>query len=405
MAMRTNPPFATLDEAEALARRRLPKVLFNRIIEPMAPKQKTLAENTRVFDDVLFRPKAATYIAKRDLSTTVLGTEISFPVLLASPGTNRIWHPDGEKAAAAAAGRAGTIDIAAMGTGHPIEEVTAVASGPIWQQIYLSRGRGAAEELIARSRAVGIDAIVLTVDVNLTPIPASMNRPGPELSWQNAKEYGLDAVRHPRWFSSFVKDQLKERHISDVERLGVMPGGMAAYLRTGEYSDQLSATWEDLTWIREQWNGPIVLKGILSGDDARRAIDVGASAIVVSNHGALGMDALGLDPVSPSLRVLPQIVRACDREIEVLLDSGVRSGADAVKAIALGARAVLIGRPYLMGLAAAGEPGVYQVLEIFRSQIDRVLGGLGCPSVQSLNGSYVEIPPSWPTWPEPERRG
>ena len=184
-----------------------------------------------------------------------------------------------------------------MGTGHPIEEVTAPSVRPDLAADLPVTWTRHAEELIRGRRTVGIDAIVLTVDVNLTPIPAGMNRPGPELSWQNAKEYGLDAVRHPRWFSSFVKDQLKERHISDVERLGVMPGGMAAYLRTGEYSDQLSATWEDLTWIREQWNGPIVLKGILSGDDARHAIDVGASAIVVSNHGALGMDALGLDPV------------------------------------------------------------------------------------------------------------
>jgi isopentenyl diphosphate isomerase/L-lactate dehydrogenase-like FMN-dependent dehydrogenase len=393
----TSPIFATLDEAEVQARRRLPRVLFNRIIEPMDPKQKTLAENTRVFDDVLFRPKAATYIAERDLSTTVLGAKISFPVLLACPGTNRLWHPDGEKAAAAAAGRAGTIDIFAMGTGHPIEEVMAVASGPIWQQIYLSRGRDGAEELIRRSCALGVDAIVLTVDTNLTPIPAGTNRPGPELSWYNARHYGLDAVRHPRWFFSYVKDQLKERHISEAERMGVMPGAMSAYLSSGEYSNQLSATWEDLSWIREEWRGPIVLKGILSGDDARRAIDVGASAIVVSNHGALGMDALGLDPVTSSLRVLPQIARVCENQVEVLLDSGVRSGADVVKAMALGARGVLIGRPYLMGLAAAGEAGVYQVLEIFRAQIDRVLGGLGCPSVRSLDATYVERPSAWPT--------
>jgi isopentenyl diphosphate isomerase/L-lactate dehydrogenase-like FMN-dependent dehydrogenase len=290
-----------------------------------------------------------------------------------------------------------------MGTGHPIEEVKAAATGPIWQQIYMSRGRAGAEELIGRSRAIGVAAIVLTVDTNLTPVPAEMNRPGPELSWANAKQYGLDAVLHPRWFIPFVKDQLQERNVSAIERKGVMPGGMAAHLRSGEFSDQLAPTWDDFTWIREQWDGPIVLKGILSGDDARRAIDVGASAIVVSNHGALGPDALGLDPLTPSLRVLPQIVSACDGQIEVLMDSGVRSGADAVKALALGARAVLIGRPYLMGLAAAGEAGVRQVLEIFRYQIDRVLGGLGCPSVQALDGSYVEAPSSWPTWPEPMR--
>ena len=394
--MPADPPFRTLEEAKTLARRRLPRALFDRIVDPMDPLQKTLAENTRVFDDVLFRPRAATYIPKRDLSTTVLGTPISFPVMLACPGTNRIWHPDGEKAAAAAAERAGTINVVAMGTGHPIEEVRAASSGPMWQQIYMSRGRGAVEEVIARAQALQFGAIVLTVDTNLTPVPANMDRPGPELTWQNAKQYGLDAARHPRWFAAFVRDQWSERHLSAFEKKGVMPGAMAAYVRTGEYSDQLSVTWDDFTWIREQWSGHIVLKGILSPEDARRAIDVGASAIVVSNHGALGMDALGLDPISTSLRVLPQIVRACGDQMEVLLDGGVRRGADAVKAIALGARAVLIGRPYLFGLAAAGEPGVSQVLEIFRAEMDRVLGGLGCPSVSELDGSYVEAPSTWP---------
>jgi isopentenyl diphosphate isomerase/L-lactate dehydrogenase-like FMN-dependent dehydrogenase len=394
-----NSPFATLADAEALARRRLPKVLFNRIIEPIDSTQKTLAENSRVFDDVLFRPKAATYFNQRDLSTTVLGSHLSFPVILACPGTNRIWHPDGEKAAAAAAGRAGTINIAAMGTGHPIEEVKAVASGPMWQQIYMSRGRAGAEDIIERSRALGVDALVFTVDTNLTAIPAEMKRPGPELSWYNARHYGLDAARHPRWFYAFVKDQWKVRHISEVERMGVMPGAMAAYVRRGRYSNQLSATWDDFGWIREQWPGPLVLKGILSSDDALRAIDVGASAIVVSNHGAIGLDALGVDPVSSSLRVLPHIAQACDGRVEVLLDSGVRRGAHVAKAIALGARAVLIGRPYLMGLAAAGEAGVYRVLEIFRSELDRTLGGLGCPSVRTLDSSYVEWPASWPASP------
>ena len=393
--MRRKPPFATLEEAEALARRRLPKVLYERIVDPVTPTQRTLKENTRVFDDVLFRPNAATYVAERHLATTVLGTEISFPVLLASPGTNRLWHPDGEKAAAAAAGRAGTIDIAAMGTGHPIEEVVAAASGPIWQQIYLTRGRAAVEELIERSRALAIDALVLTVDVNVSVVPADSSRPGPGLNWYNARHFGLDAARHPRWLIPFVKDELGQRRVSEAERRGVMPGAQAAYLRSGEFSNQMAATWDDFKWIREQWDGPIVAKGILSVDDARRAIDEGVAAIVVSNHGAIGLDMLGVDPVTSSLRVLPRIASAVDGEVEVLFDSGVRTGADAVKAIALGARAVLVGRPYLLGLAAAGEPGVRQVLEIFRYQIDRVLAGLGCPSIRALDQSYVEAPSSW----------
>jgi isopentenyl diphosphate isomerase/L-lactate dehydrogenase-like FMN-dependent dehydrogenase len=396
--MASSEPFRTLAQAEAMARRRLPPALFDRISEPMGGSRRTCVENTRIFDDVLFRPKAATYVAARDLTTTVLGGEISLPVLLACPGSNRLLHPDGEPGAAAAATAAGTIDIAAMGTGHPIEEVCAAARGRVWQQVYLSRGRDGVEELVTRSRAAGVEAIVVTVDVNITPTPVTPGADVPPLgvNWPSARRHGLDALRRPRWLRDFVVDQLPERRRSPMEQRGVMPGGAPAHLRTGEFSDQLAATWDDIAWIRTIWGGPLVVKGVLTADDARRAVDAGAAAVVVSNHGGLGLDVLGLDPVTPSLRALPEVVRACGDDVEVLFDSGVRSGTHAVAAIALGARAVLIGRPYLFGLAAAGRPGVARVLEIFRAQIDRVLGGLGCPSVRALDATYVEVPPSWP---------
>ncbi len=179
---------------------------------------------------------------------------------------------------------------------------------------------------------------------------------------------------------------------SAEERLPVIPGGNQARLRHGALENKLSVTWDDFDWIRDLWHGPIVVKGVLHGDDARRAIDVGAAAVVVSNHGGTGLQ------VSPSLRMLPEVVAAVDGQCEVLLDGGIGSGASAVKAVALGARAVLIGRPYLMGLAVAGEAGVAQVLTILRREIDMTLGALGCPSVQALDPSYVEIPASWPRW-------
>ena len=382
------PPFATIDDALHLARRRLPRSLFEMICDPGH-------ENTRIFDDVLFRPRAAVVFEKHDLTTSVLGTEISMPVLLACPGGVRMFHPEGEKATTAAAGRAGTIDVVAMGPGHSIEDVAEAASGPLWKQLYMSRGREGAEEVIDRAKSAGYQALVVTVDVPHPPVRAVVNTRF-KLSnvWKNP-----EAIVRPRWLTGFLKDRLEEQyteHLTVNERLGLIPGGLPLYLRTGTFQSKLAATWDDFEWLGKLWGGPIVIKGILSGRDARRAVDVGAAAIIVSNHyGGRG----ALDGISPTLRVLPEVVAAVDGDCEVLLDCGVRSGAHAVKAVALGAKAVLIGRTYLWGLAAAGEAGVHRVLEIFREQVDDTLAGIGCSSVRTLDPSYVEIPPRWPRWP------
>jgi isopentenyl diphosphate isomerase/L-lactate dehydrogenase-like FMN-dependent dehydrogenase len=379
--------FASIDEAFRQARRRLPSTLYGRVDTGF----RTQHENTRIFDDVYFRPRAAVVYEERDLRTTVLGNEISFPVLLASPGGGRLIHPMGERAASAAAGRAGTINIAAMATGHPLEEAAAAATGPIWQQLYMSRGREGAEELMDRAAKAGFQALVVTIDLPITPtaVVPGVHVPVPALDRYHALKFGPEAIRRPRWLAGFIKDSINDRNVSDAEKESVVPGASPARLRTGELTNKMAPTWEDFTWIREQWKGPIVVKGVLSGEDARRAVDVGAAAVVVSNHGGTMLD------VRPTLRMLPEVVAAVGDQCEVYLDSGVQKGGHAVKAIALGARAVLIGRSYLMGLAVAGEAGVFQVLEILRNEIDQTLGFLGCPSVAALDPSFVVVPESW----------
>jgi isopentenyl diphosphate isomerase/L-lactate dehydrogenase-like FMN-dependent dehydrogenase len=381
-------PFTTVDEAFALARRRVPSTVYARMTSPNVVE----AENARVFDDVFFLPRAATVYEHPDLSTTVLGAKVSFPVLLASPGAARILHPDGEIGATAAAGRAGTINVLAMGTGHPLEQVAAAARGPLWQQLYMGRGREGAEELIERAARGGFQALVVTVDLPLSPVPVipGVHVPGAELSFHNALHYSAEAVRRPRWLAAFVRDNLGSRRLSQADMVPVVSGASPACLQSGELQNKLSATWADFDWIRDLWHGPIVVKGILSADDAKRAVDVGAAAIVVSNHGGTSLH------VSPTLRVLPQIAAAVGHDCEVLFDGGVRSGAQAAKALALGARAVMVGRAYLMGLAAAGEAGVEQVLAILRTELEQTLSALGCPSVEALDDSFVEIPRAWP---------
>ena len=387
---RDKQPFATLDDASHLAQKRLPRTLANLVCGTGKPH-----ENVRVFDDVLFRPRAATVFEKRDLTTSVLGTEISMPLLLACPGGGRMFHPQGEKATAVAAERAGTINVVAMGPGHSIEEVAAASSCPLWKQLYMSRGRDGAEEVIDRAKSAGYQALVVTVDVPHPPKNVALDT---RITFSNALKFGPEAIVRPRWLARFIKDRLEVRsteHVTDNELLGTFPGGgPALYLRSGTFENKLAATWDDFDWLGKLWGGPIVIKGILSGDDARRAVDVGAAAVIVSNH--YGTKTLGTFP--STLRMLPEVLEAVDGDCEVLLDSGVRSGAHVVKAVALGARAVLIGRTYLWGLAAAGEAGVYRVLEIFRDQIDATLAGIGCPSVRELDSSYVEIPPDWPHW-------
>ena len=364
-------PITGVAAAELAARRRLPKTLFERV-RAGAGQDITNQENIAAFREVTFRPRVATPTADRDLTVSVLGSRLRLPVILAPTGGIRMVHPDGELGAARAAGAAGTACAISMFSGFPLEEIAAAATGPLYQQIYLTFGREHAESTIARASAAGYDALVLTVDVPVLP-----HRPDDRplrADLPNALRYGPELLTRPGWLYRFVRDG--------------MPFDAANAVKADEraQSATMTVSWQDLAWIRELWPRAIVVKGIVGAEDAVRAVEAGADAIVVSNHGGKGLDG-----APATIRVLPRIVKAVGGSVEILLDGGVRTGADVVRAIALGAGAVLIGRAYIWGLAVGGECGVREILDTFEFEIDRTLGLLGCGAIAELDETFVEI--------------
>jgi len=384
-----SPRVVSIADFRSLARRRLPKVVFD-YLDGGAEGEFTLRENCRVFEDITFRPRHAVAAPSCDLRTRFLGFDLSLPVLLAPVGYSRLMHPEGEVAAARAAGLAGTAYILSTISGHPLEAVKAASSGPVCYQLYLLGGREAAEASIQRAKNAGFAALVVTVDTVVAGMRERDFRNGmKELLGGNlfAKiPYLPQFLARPGWLIRFLLDG----GIPPLPNV-VIPGQVPMpLLDVGAALADAAVTWEDLRWIREVWSGPIVVKGILTADDARRAVDEGASALVVSNHGGRQLDC-----VPSSLRVLPEVVAAVNGRAEVLMDGGIRRGSDIIKAICLGARAVLIGRGYAYGLGAAGHAGVTRSLEILRADAERTVKLLGCTSLAALNRSYVNVPADW----------
>jgi isopentenyl diphosphate isomerase/L-lactate dehydrogenase-like FMN-dependent dehydrogenase len=378
-----------INDLRSLALRRLPKVVFD-YLDGGAESEVTLKENCRAFSTVTFRPRQAIPISKCDLRTRVLGWNISFPALLAPIGYSRLMHPGGEVAAARAAGAAGTAYILSTISGHRLEDVKAGSAGPVCYQLYLIGGRATAEPTIERARAAGFSALVITVDTAVSGMRERDFHNGmKELLGSNPLDmlpFLVQLLARPGWLTSFFLD-------GGVPKLPniVIPGqGPMPLIDVNAALSQSAFTWQDMKWIRNVWSGPIVIKGILTGDDARRAMDEGVAAVVVSNHGGRQLDC-----VSPSLQALPEVVAAVNGRIDVLVDGGIRRGSDIVKALCLGARAVLIGRAYAYGLAAAGEAGVTRALEILRADVERTLQLLGCTSIADLDRSHVDVPAHW----------
>lgn len=372
-----------IEDLRRLAKSRVPKSVFD-YLDGGAEAELTLSENCRAFRDVTFRPRTAVRFANCDLKTRVLGHELSFPALLAPVGYSRLMHPGGEVAAAAAAGEAGTAYILSTISGHKLEDVQAASVGPVWYQLYLLGGREAAESALDRARRAGYSALVITVDTAV----AGMRERDPRNGMKELLGASLIAkipylpniLAHPRWLASFLLDG----GVPKLENV-VIPGkGPMELIDVAAALSHAVVTWEDLRWIREVWSGPIVVKGILTGDDAKRALNEGAAAVVVSNHGGRQLDS-----VSSSLSALPEVLAAINGRIEVMMDGGIRRGSDIVKALCLGAHAVLIGRAYAYGLTAAGQRGVARALEILRTDVERTLRLLGCASIRDLDASYV----------------
>jgi L-lactate dehydrogenase (cytochrome) len=368
-----------------LAQRRLPRVVFD-YIDGGADDEVTLRENCRIFDDVTFRPRNAVATPQCDLRTTVLGATFDLPFLLAPVGSSRLFYPRGEEVAARAAGVAGTGYILSTLSGCRLEDVRASTIAPAWYQLYVVGGQAVAMTGIERARLAGFNALVVTID---TPVAGNRERDTRNGTKELASRqpwkmlpFLPQILARPGWLTGLLSDggMMKFPNV-------VLPGkGPMLYADVGAALEQAMVSWRDLDWIRRSWPGPIVVKGVLTADDTRRAMDKGAAAVVVSNHGGRQLDG-----VSATLKALPEVVAAANGRIDVLMDGGIRRGGDIVKAICLGAKAVLVGRAYAYGLGAGGGPGVARAIEILRADVVRTLKLLGCASIKALDRSWVDV--------------
>ena len=375
-----------------VAERRLPRAVFD-YIDGGADAEYTLRENCQAFDRVMFRPRCAVATATCDLQTEVLGTRLALPLMLGPVGSCRMFYPRGEEEAARAAGRAGTLYTLSTLSGCTLEDVRKATSGPAWYQLYLCGGREVATGTIQRE--AGYAALVLTID---TPVAGMRERDLRNGVRELLTRQPLSAIPHvwqfiskPRWLAAFLRDG----GLMKFPNVVLPDTGPMLYADVGAALEQSMVSWDDLRWIRKVWTGPIVVKGVHIGEDARRAVDEGADAIVVSNHGGRQLDG-----VRSTIETLPEIVDAVGSRTQVLLDGGIRRGSDVVKALCLGARAVLIGRAYAYGLGAAGGAGVSRAIEILRADIVRTMKLLGCGSVAELNRSYIDVPAEWLNTPD-----
>jgi L-lactate dehydrogenase (cytochrome) len=374
--------YVNIADLRLAAKRRLPRVAFD-YIDGGADGEVTLRENSRAFEDIHFRPRSAVATKTCDLSTTVLGQRIELPFLLAPVGSSRMFYPRGEEAAARAAGDAGTGYILSTLSGCHVNDVKAASRGPVWYQLYLVGGHDVALGAIDRAKRAGCGALVVTIDTPVAGLRERDARNGMKaLVTGNAATmlpHIWQFLARPRWLASYLADGglMKFPNI-------VLPSGPMPYADVAAALEASMVCWDDLRWIRDAWQGKVVVKGVHTADDARRAIDGGADAVVVSNHGGRQLDG-----VAATIKVLPEVVEAVNGRVEVLLDGGIRRGGDVVKALCLGARAVLIGRAYAYGLGAAGGPGVTRAIQILRSDVVRTLQLLGVDAVSKLDGSFV----------------
>lgn len=373
-----------LDDVRAMATRRLP-VAVNDYIEGGAEDEITIARNRASFQALTFERRALTDVSRRDLSTTLLGTPVTMPVGLAPVGLAALAHPTGEKAASVAAATKGVLSTLSASSCWSLEDVAAAADGPRWFQLYIWRERSVTEEILERARVAGYTALVLTVDVPVAARRERDLRNGFTIPPRPSIRHVGDVLRHLGWFRRLAVDETFGHGLTMGNFRS--PGGVRTRLVMMDVVNGLfdaSVTWDDIEWLRSVWTGPLVVKGITSAADARHAVAQGADAVWVSNHGGRQLDGL-----PATIDVLPEIAAAVGDSAEVYLDGGVRRGSDVVKALARGARACMIGRPYVYGLAAGGQAGVERVLDHFRTEIDATLALLGCPSVGRLDETYL----------------
>ncbi len=366
-----------------MAQKRLPRVVFD-YLDGGAEGEATLADNEEAFRRWIFRPRQGVKVEGLDLGVTVMGVKLAWPALTAPIGYSALMHRDGEKGVARAAASAGIASVLSTISGARLEDVAATGV-PLFQQIYLLGGREAGEDTIVRAEKAGVKGLVLTIDTPVAGLRERDHRNGMvELLGADplAKlPYLPDILAHPRW----VLDYFAGARMPVLPNVVVPGAGPLPLTDVGKALARSVVTWEDLKWIRAAWKGPIAIKGVLTAEDAKRAVDGGAEAVIVSNHGGRQLDG-----VAAALDALPEIAAAVERNCEVLMDGGIRRGADIAKALALGARAVLLGRAPAYGLAAGGEKGVARALAILHADLVRCLTLLGCASPAELNPNCLE---------------
>jgi len=383
----SNGWFETVAAAQRRAKKQLPKSVYWSIVAG-SEQGKTLKDNVAAFGELGFTPHAGGLPVKRDLATTVLGQPVSMPVIFSPTGVQAV-HPDGEVAVARAAANRGTAAGLSSFGSKPIEEVAA-ANPQTFFQVYWIGDRAEMEARVERARAAGAVGLILTLDWTFAngrdwgspKIPERMNL-------ATMVRYAPQALARPRWLAAYARTfRPPDLRVPNMVAAGQpAPTFFGAY---GQWAATPPPSWEDVAWLRQLWGGPFLVKGITRIDDAKRAVDAGATAISVSNHG--GND---LDGTPATIRALPAVAAAVGGQVEVLLDGGIRRGGDVVKAVALGAKAVMIGRAYLWGMAANGQAGVENVLDILRGGIDSALLGLGKAAIRDLTLDDIVVPPGF----------
>ena len=371
---------ANIEDLRQLARRRLPRALFD-FVDGGAQDEVTLRANQSDFQKLALRPRVLTDVARRDQSVTVLGQRLEQPLILAPTGGPGMLWPNGAVAAAQAADQAGAgFCLSTMST-STIEDVSQAVGRPIWFQLYVMRDRGLAKSMIERAKAAGCAALVLTVDLALQGQRDRDVHNGLTIPLKMRPSTLVDFALHPGWVWRFftgpkvtLANFVGSGHGKDMFTIAEF---------VNSQFDQ-SVTWSDIEWAKSLWGGPLALKGILNPEDASLAADHGVDAIIVSNHGGRQLDG-----VRSAISALPDVVEAVDDRIEVILDGGVRRGTDVMKALALGAKACMIGRPFLYGLASMGGAGVSRALGILRDELDVGLALVGRASVRDLDRSVL----------------
>ena len=379
--------FETVAEAQRRAQRRLPPSVYKALLAG-SERGTSYEDNLTAFGELGLSPHVAGNSAARDLATTVMGQDVSMPVLISPTGVQAV-HPEGEVAVARAAAARGTAMGLSSFASRSVEDVM-VANPVTFFQMYWMGSRESMERRMARARDAGVVGLIATLDWSFSHGRdwGSPHIPD-KVDLKAMIEFAPEVLRRPRWLTEYARTgripDLTTPNLTDGD--GPAPTFFGAY---GEWMQTPPPSWEDVAWMRETWGGPFLLKGVGRIDDARRAVDAGVTAISVSNHGGNNIDG-----TPAPIRMLPGIAGAVGDQVEVLMDGGIRRGSDVVKAVALGARAVLIGRAYLWGLAANGQAGVENVLDVLRGGIDSALLGLGKSSVHELTPDDVIVPPGF----------